>query len=149
MTKFVRGLALQEHGPSSGKFTDATINTGINGVFGGNAATTSTAAVPAGTGNTTPPLLAQAGMQPQLAAANAASSASAPAAQPAKDFNFAGLSSSGLGLMAAGAPHQTWTPSNTPPPTHQAQATNLMGILAQPSLQQDDMKRRMMMGLLG
>jgi hypothetical protein len=117
--------------------------------YGGGGNNTATASAPAGTGNSTLPMFAQAGMQPQVAAANTASAANSTTAQPTKDFNFAGLASSGLGLMAAGAPRQTWTPSSTAPPVHQAQAADLMGILAQPTLQTDDMKRRYMMGLLG
>jgi hypothetical protein len=34
MTRFVRALATQEHGPDSKKYTDSTINAGIGGIFG-------------------------------------------------------------------------------------------------------------------
>lgn len=72
-----------------------------------------------------------------------AAKAMAPAG---KDFNFAGLGTSGLAMMAAGAPHQTWQPS-APVQAHRGGNVDFSGLLAAPAASQDDLKRRLM-GLL-
>jgi hypothetical protein len=46
MTRFVRALATQEHGADSSKYTDATINAGIGGIFGNNSSANASSAPP-------------------------------------------------------------------------------------------------------
>lgn len=66
-------------------------------------------------------------------------------------FNFAGLGSAGMAMMAQGAPHQTWQPGPAAQ-AHKAGSVDFSGLLSPsaPISPQDELKKRMMqMGLLG
>jgi hypothetical protein len=121
MTRFVRALALQEHGPDSTKYTDATINTGIGGVF--NSGASANASAP----NQAPPMAApvQVGYAPGM---NSSSTPTAPgeAGSAAGGGGLSGLLASmkpedwqkvskemvplTTGLLAAGSPKQAAAP---------------------------------------
>jgi hypothetical protein len=143
MTKFVRALATQEHGPDSKKYTDATINTGVGSIFGKDVGSYANAQPsPVGYG---PMQGTQAGLlgaaMPQAIAGpmqsasmsmlpqnNAMSFAAMPqglldpnrpqntqmaqikpeapaqVADGQKDFDYAKLAGSGIGMMAAAMP---------------------------------------------
>lgn len=74
-----------------------------------------------------------------------------PFGSDSKDFNFAGLGSAGMAMMAQGAPHQTWQPGPAAQ-AHKAGSVDFSGLLSPsaPISPQDELKKRMMqMGLLG
>jgi len=140
MTRFVRALALQEHGPDSSKYTESTINAGIGGVFGkdtGSYANAQPSAVgyapiqgiQAGLLGATMPQqaagpvqMASMSMLPQTNSMSFASMPQGlldpnkpqqqmaqiqPQAPAGSDVDFSKIASTGLGLMAAGAPRSS------------------------------------------
>jgi hypothetical protein len=144
MTKFVKALAMQEHGPDSSKYTESTINTGIGGVFGkdtGSYANTQPSpvgynqiqGVQAGLLGATMPqqiagpmqtasmsMLPQTGSMSFAAMPQGLLDPNKPQVQTAQiqpqsptnsDFDFSKLASTGLGLMAAGAPKSAGVPA--------------------------------------
>ena len=168
MTKFIRALAMQEHGPDSKRFQDDTINAGVNAVFGkaqpqvaqfpsetqgllGPVSMPANAQQPApsqvaglfGAGGATMPQNVQMATAPslfsqpsqpsqQLAAAWSGKSDDKTPSTAWGDKQFANLASTGLGLMAAGSPRQTWTPS-APAAAHRPELQNLFaGLLGNP-----------------
>ncbi|UOF77891.1 putative internal virion protein [Caudoviricetes sp.] len=104
--------------------------------FGGNDAATATASVdpnaasaPVGQGANTLPLLAQSQLQPQLAAANAASAGAAANGSTASNPMGGNPAQLAMGLLAAGAPKQTWSAS-APAAVHQGRRVDFFqGLL--------------------